>query len=185
MTIVDRLAELFSQHGSSLYFGEAVTEAEHALQCAHQAEREGASATLIAGALLHDVGHLLHGLDESIAERGIDGKHEDGGAAFLDKHFPPAVVDPVRLHVAAKRYLCTIEPGYLERLSEASVLSFRLQGGAMSQAELEAFEAEPHHVDAVSLRRWDDAAKIVGLTVPGFDHYRQLLEGLSGLGGGD
>jgi len=178
MSVVDRLAELFDHHGSALYFGEAVTEAEHALQCAALAEAEGASETLIAAALLHDVGHLLHGLGEGIAEQGIDGRHESGGSEYLAKHFPPAVVDPVRLHVDAKRYLCTVEPNYCEQLSESSALSLKLQGGPMSAAERTAFEAEPHHRDAVRLRRWDDAAKVVGLAVPGFDHYRAMLAGL-------
>src|SRR5262245_45593156 len=120
MRIIDRIITLFDEKGQGAYFGEAVTETEHALQCAHLAETSGAASELIAAALLHDVGHLLHGLGEDVAERGIDGRHEEGGAAWLRAHFGPAVVDPVRLHVQAKRYLCTVEPAYHAGLSAAS-----------------------------------------------------------------
>src|SRR5262249_4343349 len=117
---IDSLFTLFREKGNGAYFGEAVTETEHALQCAHLAEQSGAPPELIAAALLHDVGHLLHGLPEDAAERGLDGRHEEEGAAWLRGHFGPAVVDPVRLHVAAKRYLCAVEPDYHAGLSEAS-----------------------------------------------------------------
>jgi gamma-butyrobetaine dioxygenase len=159
-----------------VYFGEAVTEMEHALQSAHLAEQSGAAPELIVAALLHDVGHLLHGLPENIAEQGINGRHEEGGAVWLKSHFGPAVVDPVRLHVAAKRYLCAVESDYGARLSEASQLSLRLQGGPMSADEVRQFEAEPEFRAAVAVRRWDDTAKVPGLAVPGLDHYRSYLQ---------
>jgi phosphonate degradation associated HDIG domain protein len=176
VNIIDRIVALFEEHGRGAYFGEAVTEAEHALQCAHRAEQSGAAAELIAAALLHDVGHLLHGLPEDIAERGIDGRHEDAGAAWLERHFGPALVGPVRLHVAAKRYLCAVDPGYCASLSAASQRSLRLQGGPMSPDEVAGFERESAFRSAIALRRWDDAAKVPGLVVPGLDHYRPYLE---------
>jgi phosphonate degradation associated HDIG domain protein len=176
MTVIDRIFTLFREKGSGAYFGEAVTETEHALQCAHLAERSGAAPELIAAALLHDIGHLLHGLPEDAAERGIDARHEEGGAAWLAGHFGPAVVDPVRLHVAAKRYLCAVEPAYLAGLSEASRRSLRLQGGVMSPDEVRRFEREPWFRSAVAVRRWDDAAKVHGLVVPGPEQYRACLE---------
>jgi phosphonate degradation associated HDIG domain protein len=166
-----------------LYFGENVTETEHALQCAHLAEQSGASPELIAAALLHDIGHLLHGLPEDVAERGIDGRHEDCGSQWLEKHFRPAVVDPVRLHVAAKRYLCTVEPRYRAGLSEASERSLVLQGGPMSEAERQEFEREPHFRSAVQVRRWDDGAKVPDLDVPNLEHYRSILESLAATSG--
>ncbi len=174
--VVGHILTLFRDKGQGAYFGEAVTETEHALQCAHLAERSGAPSHLIAAALLHDVGHLLHGLGEDAAERGIDGRHEEGGAAFLSRHFGAAVVDPVRLHVAAKRYLCAAEPAYLAALSEASRRSLALQGGPMTGGEARRFEAEPGWRDAIAVRRWDDAAKVPGLDVPGLDHYRPHLQ---------
>jgi phosphonate degradation associated HDIG domain protein len=176
MSVIDQILTLFREKGNGAYFGEAVTETEHALQCAHLAAQSGAGPELVASALLHDVGHLLHGLGEDLAERGIDGRHEQAGAAWLGRHFGPAVVDPVRLHVAAKRYLCAVEPDYHAGLSEASRLSLRLQGGPMSAEEVSRFEREPWFRAAVAVRRWDDGAKVPGLAVPGLDHYRPCLE---------
>jgi len=176
MTIIDHLFALFREKGNGAYFGEAVTETEHALQAAQLAEQSGATPQLIAAALLHDVGHLLHGQAEDIAERGIDARHEEAGAAWLARHFGPEVVDPVRLHVAAKRYLCAVEPDYHSMLSEASRRSLHLQGGPMTADEVRRFEQEPHFRAAVAIRRWDDAAKVAGLVVPGLEHYRRSLE---------
>jgi phosphonate degradation associated HDIG domain protein len=176
MNVIDHIITLFREKGNGAYFGEAVTETEHALQSAHLAEQSGATPELIAAALLHDVGHLLHGLPDDVAERGIDGRHEEGGAAWLRRHFGPAVVDPVRLHVAAKRYLCAVEPEYSAGLSGASQRSLRLQGGPMSPEEVCRFELEPWLGSAVAVRRWDDRAKAPGLVVPGLEHYRPCLE---------
>jgi phosphonate degradation associated HDIG domain protein len=176
MNIIDRIFVLFADNGHGAYFGEAVTQTEHALQCAHVAENSGSDNSLVAAALLHDVGHLLHGLGQDAAERGINGQHEEGGARWLRSYFGPAVVDPVRLHVAAKRYLCAVDPGYSASLSSASQLSLRLQGGPFTPDEVKRFEQEPWFCSAVALRRWDDAAKTPGLAVPGLEHYRSFLE---------
>jgi phosphonate degradation associated HDIG domain protein len=178
MDIIDRLFTVFREKGNGAYFGEAVTETEHALQCAHLAEQSGAAPEQIAAALLHDVGHLLHGLPEDVAERGIDGRHEEQGATWLERNFGPAVVDPVRLHVAAKRYLCAVEPAYYAGLSEASRRSLRLQGGPMSPEEVSRFEQQAWFRSAVAVRRWDDAAKVPGLVVPRLEHYRPCLQGV-------
>jgi phosphonate degradation associated HDIG domain protein len=176
MSFLDSLFELFTTRGQGAYFGEAVTELEHALQCAQLAEASGASDALVVAALLHDVGHLLHGLPEDVAERGIDARHEEAGAAWLGRHFGPAVAGPVRLHVAAKRYLCAVEPAYPATLSAASRLSLGLQGGPFTAAEVSEFEQDPWSGSAVAVRRWDDAAKVHGLAVPGLEHYRRRLE---------
>lgn len=175
MTIVDRILDLFERRGSAAYHGEAVSQSEHALQAAFAAEREGASDALVAAALLHDVGHLLEGQDEDLAFQGVDGGHELAGRAFLAAAFGPEIVEPVTLHVAAKRYLCAVEPGYQEALSPASRLSLNLQGGPMSPEEQARFENHRFHQDAVRLRRWDDAAKEVGLETPNLEHYRATL----------
>jgi phosphonate degradation associated HDIG domain protein len=177
MAIVDQIIDLFDNHGGSLYFGEQVTETEHALQAAYLAEQAGARKELIAAALLHDIGHLLHGLGEDVADHGVDGKHEDIGSVWLDGHFPAEVLDCVRLHVDAKRYLTATEPGYLADLSEASKRSLELQGGPFTADEVKEFEArEPFFREAIQVRRWDDEAKVVGLAVPPAAHYRSLLE---------
>jgi len=176
MTFVDTIFHLFREKGQGLYFGENVTETEHALQCAHLAEQSGAAPEMIAAALLHDIGHLLHGLPEDVAERGVDGRHEDCGAQWLAKHFDLAVVDPVRLHVAAKRYLCAVDPNYRKGLSEASERSLSLQGGPMTMEEVRQFEQHRYCQPAVHLRLWDDDAKVPGLDVPDLEHYRSILE---------
>jgi phosphonate degradation associated HDIG domain protein len=176
MNSADRIFEVFAASGQALYFGEAVTETEHALQTAHQAEQAGAANALVVAALLHDFGHLIHGLPESIANEGIDGRHEEAGAAWLARFFGEEITAPVRLHVAAKRYLAAAEPAYFESLSPASMQSLRLQGGPFDAAGAEAFEREPCFAAAVALRRWDDAAKVPGLAVPGLEHYRVRLE---------
>jgi phosphonate degradation associated HDIG domain protein len=176
MNAIDRIFTLFQNKGNGLYFGEAVTETEHALQCAHLAERSGAAPALIAAALLHDIGHLLHNQPEDVAERGIDARHEEGGAVWLQRYFGSEIVDPVRLHVAAKRYLCAVEPEYQSALSEASRRSLRLQGGPMSANEVSCFERLTWFRSAVAVRRWDDEAKVPGLAVPGLEHYRTCLE---------
>jgi [1-hydroxy-2-(trimethylamino)ethyl]phosphonate dioxygenase len=175
MTIIDTITDLFTRRGASAYHGEAVSQAEHALQSAHLAEREGAPDRLVVAALLHDVGHLLDGQDEDLARRGVDGQHEEAGCALLARHFGPDVTEPIRLHVAAKRYLCAVSPSYLDGLSPASRLSLSLQGGVMSEAERVDFENDPAHVDAVKLRHYDDTAKIPGLGVPPLEHYRDRI----------
>lgn len=179
MCISDTIIGLFEARGATAYHGEAVSQAEHALQAAHQAETEGAADSLVVAALLHDVGHLVHGLDEDIAERGIDGRHEDAGAAWLERHFGPEVIEPVRLHVAAKRYLCATEPAYRAGLSPASKLSLELQGGPFNDEEAAQFSASRHAHDAVRLRRWDDMAKVPGLPVPGLAHYLERVRRVS------
>ncbi len=122
------------------------------------------------------MGHLLHDLPEDCAQAGIDDAHEVRGARWLEQHFVPAVTEPVRLHVPAKRYLCATDPAYLNQLSEASVLSLKLQGGPFTAEEVAAFRRHPHAETAVALRRHDEQAKIKGLSTPGLEHFRPYLE---------
>ena len=180
MQIVDELIELFQIRGQAAYHGEAVSQKEHALQTAALAECAGASDALIVAALLHDVGHLVHEPDEHIADRGLDSRHEAAGETWLAGTFGPAVTQPIRLHVAAKRYLCAVDPDYARRLSHASLRSLQLQGGPMSPEEVQSFEQQPFYWDAVRLRRWDDEAKIPGLEVAELEHYRPRLQALAG-----
>ncbi len=176
MPVVDTIFGLFDSRGEEAYFGEHVSQLEHALQSAYLAERDGSPDSLIAAALLHDIGHLVHGLAEDVADQDQDGLHEDAGATWLTPHFGPDVIRPIHLHVAAKRFLCAVEPEYLKGLSPASALSLRLQGGPMSEAEVAQFASDAHHSSAVRLRRWDDMAKVPGLVVPKLEHYRKYLE---------
>jgi phosphonate degradation associated HDIG domain protein len=176
MNVVAHIEQLFAERGSAEYHGEAVSQLEHALQAATFAEAEGQPAAVIAAALLHDIGHLLHAHGEGAAERGIDDRHEELGGRFLAKHFPPAVTEPVRLHVPAKRYLCATEPEYLRGLSPASVRSLGLQGGPMTMSEQSEFVRHAHYTAAVCVRRYDDRAKIVGLQTPPLTHFLPYLE---------
>ncbi len=176
--VIDTIFEVFASNGAAAYVGEPVTLREHMLQSAHAAELDDAPDDLVAAAVLHDIGHLLHGGPEDAAERGQDTEHEELGYTFLEEHFPPEVVEPVRLHVAAKRYLCAVDPGYLDVLSSASKLSLELQGGPMSPAEVAAFESLPQFASACRLRRYDDIAKDPDAVVPPLEHYRPVLEAM-------
>lgn len=155
----------FARRGHEAY-GEGVSQLDHALQCGMFAQRDGATPALVAAAFLHDIGHLLHDLPQDVADTGLDTQHESTGSAWLSQYFGPEVTEPVRMHVAAKRYLAAVEPGYFEQLSEASKLSLKLQGGPMVAAQIQAFEAEPFFADAVRLRRWDEEGKIIGYQGP-------------------
>jgi len=179
MNVTGEIFELFHTRGQSAYFGEGVSQIEHALQAAWLAKRSKPAHALIVAALLHDIGHLIHGLPENIADQGIDGSHETAGGAWLARHFGPAVTEPIRLHVNAKRYLCYSDASYGARLSLASQQSLALQGGPCTPEEAHELEMNPFFRDALSLRRWDDAAKIPGLVVPSLDHYRYLIENLA------
>ena len=172
ITSVDDLFHLLESGGSTAYFGEPVSVLEHSLQTAWFAQKIGADDALITASLLHDLGHLLHTEGEDAAQRKLDTRHENLAAEILAQHLPTAVLDPIRLHVAAKRFLCHAEPGYLAALSPASTQSLRLQGGPMSAAEASAFLALPHAKEAIILRRADDAAKVPELAVPALESYR-------------
>jgi phosphonate degradation associated HDIG domain protein len=174
--VIERVLRLFQERGGAAYLGESVSQTEHALQAAWAAQKAGAAAALIAAALLHDVGHLLHDLPEDCAQAGIDDAHEERGARWLATYFGPAVVEPIRLHVGAKRFLCATEAGYFDQLSEASRVSLRLQGGPLTPAEVAAFRQNPHAGAAVALRRWDEEAKVPGLNTPALEHFRSYLE---------
>ncbi|MER5872349.1 phosphonate degradation HD-domain oxygenase [Streptomyces sp. NPDC002044] len=176
---LDLIAALFAGEGGAEYLGEAVTQAGHMLQAAALAEDAGAPDHLVAAALLHDVGHF-HGAvtGRDLMEGGRDNRHSHTGADWLAHWFGPEVTGPVRLHVAAKRYLCAVEPGYSALLSEASVHTLRVQGGPMTGAQARAFEALPGAADAVAVRRWDEEAKDPDRATPDFAHFRPMLERL-------
>ena len=153
MTGIEAIAKLFAGPGSRDYLGEAA----------------GAPAPLVAAALLHDVGHLRH---------ETDARHGTAGAQWLGQWFGPAVTEPVRLHVAAKRYLCATAPGYFGLLSAESVRTLALQGGPMTPEQAAAFSALPFAHDAVAVRRWDDEAKDPAVIPPAFGHFEALLKAL-------
>jgi phosphonate degradation associated HDIG domain protein len=159
-SVIQKIRATFASRGDEKYADEGVTQLQHALQCAKLARLEAANVQLVVAALLHDIGHILGESDlPSNCKQNLDDHHEERGYAFLLQHFGDAVADPVRLHVAAKRYLCTIDSQYAQRLSPTSHKSFLDQGGLMSPEEVEDFRSEPHFEAAVRLRKWDDTAK--------------------------
>jgi phosphonate degradation associated HDIG domain protein len=160
VSVINMILAAFDKRGSDKYGEEAVTQLQHAVQCGHLAIKAGADDRLIAAALLHDVGHILDdGPMPDDCHTNLDDKHEQKGYQFLQQYFGPAVADPVRLHVLAKRYLCTADPGYKKQLSPTSLKSFLDQGGTMSESEMAEFESEPYYHQAMRLRHWDDTAK--------------------------
>jgi phosphonate degradation associated HDIG domain protein len=177
--LTEQLLSIYSGRGAGAYFGEPVSMLEHSLQAAHLAAAANAPDALVIAALLHDIGHLIEPAPEDFADWQADQRHEVSGGRWLATHFGPAVCEPVRLHVPAKRYLCATDGAFMARLSPASLRTLELQGGPMSGAEGAAFQAESFHRDAVRLRRWDDEGKMAGLRTPDFLHYRELIERLA------
>jgi len=179
MNVADEVVAIFQTSGSAAYFGESVSMLEHALQAAYFAESAGAPPTLVIAALLHDIGHLVEDVPDDIADWTTDAHHEQVGSVWLAQRFAPDVSEPVRLHVPAKRYLLATDADYLAKLSPASVMTLKLQGGPMTSRESALFETEAFHKEAVRVRQWDDQGKVVGLKTPGLEHYRRLIDELT------
>ena len=171
------IRETFEQRGKQNYGIEEVTQLQHALQSAALAESASESPQQISAALLHDIGHIMHAdvLPGDI-DTNLHDHHEERAYEWIKSHFGNAVADPVRLHVAAKRYLCTVDASYAEKLTPTSYKSFLDQGGEMSEEEKQAFEAEPFYNEAVSLRRWDDRAKDKTQETPSLQHFEVYLQ---------
>jgi [1-hydroxy-2-(trimethylamino)ethyl]phosphonate dioxygenase len=174
--IVAFIGDIFERRGGEEYLGEPVTMAEHMLQGAHLAEQQGEDEIIVVAALLHDIGHFTSEFGTFSMDDTVDKHHEEAGARVVERFFPSIVVDCVRQHVAAKRYICATDPNYFAQLSSASVHSLKLQGGPMSQAEIEEFERHPNIKEIVRVRYLDDAGKIAGMRTPDFAHYAPMLQ---------
>ncbi len=171
---LSKIINLLSTQGHQQYGGEAVTQLEHALQCATLAEAAGASEEMITACLFHDLGHLLHNWGEDVADRGIDSRHEYLALGWLRSLFSPQVTEPIRLHVEAKRYLCATDLSYYDSLSPASQQSLELQGGIFSTKEAKEFINLSFAEDALQLRKWDEQAKVPNLQTPTLTHFMQI-----------
>jgi [1-hydroxy-2-(trimethylamino)ethyl]phosphonate dioxygenase len=174
--LCDDLLAIYGRRATRRYGLAEVNQLQHALQAAAQAEQAGEPAHLIAASLLHDIGHMIHQLGDNPAARGIDDRHEEQGARWLEQRFPASVSEPVRLHVPAKRYLCAAEPDYFARLSPDSVRSLRLQGGPMSIDEMRMFDLQAFAPEAKKLRRYDEGAKDPQARTQSFEYYLTYVE---------
>jgi phosphonate degradation associated HDIG domain protein len=173
---VSDIRSLFEQYGNLAYSGEPVTQLEHALQSGALAQEARVGDELVAAAFLHDLGHLLNRQGDTPTERGIDDLHQYFALPFLRPVLPDAVLEPIRLHVDAKRCLCAIDDKYFRQLSADSVRSLELQGGIFSSEEAEAFLAKPYAEDALHVRKWDDRAKEQNRATPDLDHFMGVVE---------
>lgn len=173
---IDQIFDVFHSEGTRNYGNERISQTAHALQCGLLAEKAGADSALITAALLHDIGHLVNPDDRPATRRGEDGFHEVVGCDYLSRWFGPEVTEPIMWHVAAKRYLTATDAAYCDMLSEGSVRSLELQGGAFSPERAEQFIQRPYAEDAIRLRRWDEGAKVPNLETPPLEHFRPHLE---------
>lgn len=183
--IVDFIEDIFERRGADSYLGEAVTMSQHMLQAAQLAETHMQSSNnengavqdaIIVSALLHDIGHYTSEFPADAADQGIDNLHDKAGARVIAQWFPQLVIDCIRYHVDAKRYLCAVELAYHADLSDASRLSLKLQGGPMAKEEVLKFSAMKNLAAILQVRRWDDQAKNPDMETPPFSHYRNVLE---------
>lgn len=177
---IPEIVQLLGSRATTWYGQEAVSQLDHALQCAHLAELANETPETVAAALLHDLGHMLSvertALPDHDALPAKDDLHQYVALPFLRSLFPDAVLEPIKLHVDAKRYLCAVDALYWDSLSSASKHSLELQGGRFNDAQVHAFEELPFYAEAVRLRRYDDLAKVPGQTTPALAHYAALMQ---------
>jgi|TARA_Y100000310_G_scaffold193546_2_gene193484 predicted HD phosphohydrolase len=171
--IVDKIINKY-QTNNSLYIGEKVTMAEHMVQTAMLAEQNNSSESLVCACLLHDYGHFIIKDPNQLVSKSIDGKHENIAFNSLKNYFKPEVVEPIKLHVQAKRYLCR-NKSYWNTLSNASKVSLKLQGDIMSNNDAKKFVSLKFHDDAILLRKYDDEGKIPNTKIKKIEEYRDLI----------
>ena len=173
ITVVEKIIKNY-KNNTSLYIGEEVTIAEHMIQSAMLAEKNNTTTNLICASLLHDYGHFILEDPAEMVNQNKDGMHEEIGYSFLKNHFIKDVVEPIKNHVKAKKYLAR-NSTYYQILSKASKVSLKLQGGVMNDDEAKKFEKEKYFEDSIKLRKFDEGAKKIGLKIKSIDDYKDLL----------
>ncbi len=179
---IETIVEILETRGPNRYGSEAVSQLDHALQCAQIAADAGESKELVVSALLHDLGHMINvdssqraAFNATVQER-FDDLHQLHAVSFLRGTFSERILAPIRMHVDAKRYLCAIDFNYWKNLTPASKYSLELQGGTFDATEAKQFSAKPHALRAVSLRRFDDQAKKPGIRTESLEFFSRLLD---------
>ena len=173
MNIINKIISSYSNN-KSLYIGEKVTMTEHMIQTAMLAEKNNSSSSLICASLLHDYGHFILENPDDLVKKEKDGKHEELGYKFLKKYFINDVVEPIKYHVKAKKYLAR-DKKYYDCLSEASKKSLKFQGGIMTDEEAKEFESVKFFENSIKLRKFDEVAKKEGLKIKSINEYKNLL----------
>ena len=174
MNILDKIISNFINN-KSLYIGEKITMSEHMIQSAMLAEKAKSKDILVCSCLLHDYGHFIIENPDELVKNSKDGNHESIGYEYLKNFFKKEVVEPIKHHVLAKRYLAR-DKKYYNRLSEASILSLKLQGGLLNSKEAKSFEKEAFFKEAIKIRKFDEAAKKVGIKIKDIGEYKSLLK---------
>ncbi len=167
--LTDVLLDLLAATAHESY-GERVTMLDHALQAAAGAAADDAGDEMVLACLLHDLGHILG----RAGEWGLP-SHAEVAARVLQPLLHPAIVEPIRGHVTAKRYRVAVEPAYHDRLSGASQMSLAEQGGPLCADDAETFAAGAFAAEAMRLRAYDDGGKVDGLAIPPLETYRGLI----------
>ena len=173
MQVVDKIITNFTNN-KSLYIGEKVTMSEHMIQTAMLAEKAKCDDDLICSCLLHDYGHFILENPDELVKENLDGKHEDVGYEYLKNIFKKEIIEPIKYHVQAKRYLARDEK-YFNLLSEASKISLKLQGGVLNDEESIIFEVQDYFKSTILLRKFDEAAKKTDIKMKSIHDYKKLL----------
>ena len=173
MSIIDQITSNFLNN-KSLYLGEKVTMSEHMIQTAMLAEKAKCDDDLICSSLLHDYGHFILENPDELVKENLDGKHEDIGYEYLKNIFKKEIIEPIKYHVQAKRYLARDEK-YFNLLSEASKISLKLQGGILKDEESIIFEVQDYFKSTILLRKFDEAAKKTDIKMKSIHDYKKLL----------
>ncbi|PLK43877.1 MULTISPECIES: phosphonate degradation HD-domain oxygenase [Emticicia] len=177
-SIIDEIRNIFLSQGDEEYYGEAISQYEHAAQAAILAQVSGFDDEVQIAAFLHDIGHLLPAASEEELMAVYGRKDHEGVAAdwLRERGFSEKIAVLVENHVNAKRYLCYANPAYYSNLSEASRQTLEFQGGRMEKEEAGAFEKNPYFDVIIRMRRWDEAAKVENLPLPDLEHFLAICK---------